>query len=228
MSVKNRLRLLSGILLFGLAVIGFIAFDNAKTWSNDMHKVGEERVPALLSLGNLNTERMAIRAQTLEVLTLDENSNLKDALTRISTQREESWKIIDENWKSFSSIPRNTEAGKKDAQKISNAYKRWREIYIELDGLISKLKTTQDIETQKNLLLQYKNTVDKMVPISNEFGKLMTEQKDRTVKFSLDMMNDSIIIADRSVIITIVVFLVIASIGLVFTIFSIKDRKSVV
>ena len=222
MSVKNRLRLLSGILLFGLAVIGFIAFDNAKTWSNDMHKVGEERVPALLSLGNLNTERMAIRAQTLEVLTLDENSNLKDALTRISTQREESWKIIDENWKSFSSIPRNTEAGKKAAQKISNAYKSWREIYIELDGLISKLKTTQDIETQKNLLLQYKNTVDKMVPISNEFGKLMTEQKDRTVKFSLDMMNDSIIIADRSVIITIVVFLVIASIGLVFTIFSIN------
>ena len=222
MSVKNRLRLLSGILLFGLAVIGFIAFDNAKTWSNDMHKVGEERVPALLSLGNLNTERMAIRAQTLEVLTLDENSNLKDALTRISTQREESWKIIDENWKSFSSIPRNTEAGKKAAQKISNAYKSWREIYIELDGLISKLKTTQDMETQKNLLLQYKNTVDKMVPISNEFGKLMTEQKDRTVKFSLDMMNDSIIIADRSVIITIVVFLVIASIGLVFTIFSIN------
>ena len=222
MSVKNRLRLLSGILLFGLAVIGFIAFDNAKTWSNDMHKVGEERVPALLSLGNLNTERMAIRAQTLEVLTLDENSNLKDALTRISTQREESWKIIDENWKSFSSIPRNTEAGKKAAQKISNAYKSWREIYIELDGLISKLKTNQDIETQKNLLLQYKNTVDKMVPISNEFGKLMTEQKDRTVKFSLDMMNDSIIIADRSVIITIVVFLVIASIGLVFTIFSIN------
>ncbi|CAM3867041.1 HAMP domain-containing methyl-accepting chemotaxis protein [Arcobacter cloacae] len=222
MSVKNRLRLLSGILLFGLAVIGFIAFDNAKTWSNDMHKVGEERVPALLSLGNLNTERMAIRAQTLEVLTLDENSNLKDALTRISTQREESWKIIDENWKSFSSIPRNTEAGKKAAQKISNTYKSWREIYIELDGLISKLKTTQDIETQKNLLLQYKNTVDKMVPISNEFGKLMTEQKDRTVKFSLDMMNDSIIIADRSVIITIVVFLVIASIGLVFTIFSIN------
>ena len=222
MSVKNRLRLLSSILLFGLAVIGFIAFDNAKTWSDDMHKVGKERVPALLNLGNLNTERMAIRAQTLEVLTLDENSNIKNTLEKIATQREESWKIIDENWKSFSSIPRNTEAGKKAAQKISNAYKNWREIYIELDGLILKLKTNQDLEIQKNLLLQYKNTVDKMVPISNEFGKLMTEQKDRTVKYSLDMMNDSIVIADRSVIITIVLFLVVTSIGLIFTIFSIN------
>ncbi|CAM3441991.1 methyl-accepting chemotaxis protein [Arcobacter aquimarinus] len=222
MSVKNRLRLLSGILLFGLALIGFIAFDNAKTWSKDMHKIGEERVPALLSLGNLNTERMAIRAQTLEVLTLDGSSNIKNTLEKIATQREESWKSIDENWKNFNSIPRNTEAGKKAAQKINDAYKSWRDIYIELDGLISELKTNQDLETQKNLLLQYKNRVDIMVPISNEFGKLIIDQKNRTVKYSLDMMNDSIVIADRSVIITIVVFLIISSIGLIFTIFSIN------
>ena len=221
-SVKNRLRLLSGILLFGLFVIGFIAFNNARTWSNDMNKIGIERVPALLSLGNLNTERMAIRAQTLEVLTLDESSNIKDALVRIATQREESWKIIDENWKVFSSIPRNTEAGKKAAAKINEAYKAWREIYIKLDGLIVKLKSNEDLQTQKDLLLEYKNSVNTMVPISNVFGKLMTEQKGRTVKFSLDMMNDSIVIADRSVIITIVVFLIITSIGLIFTIISIN------
>ena len=217
MSVKNRLRLLSTILLTGLIVIGVIAFNSAKTWSNDMHKVGKERVPALLSLGNINTERMAIRAQTLEVMTLNPNENIKTKLSEIANQRLNSWKIIDENWKVFMDIPRNTEAGKQAAQKISDAYKAWREIYITLDGLIAKMSSNQDIDTQKNLLTEYRATVGKMVPISNEFGKLLTEQKERTVKFSLEMMNDSIQTSDNSVIITIIVVLLISIIGFVFT-----------
>ena len=217
MSVKNRLRLLSTILLTGLIVIGVIAFNSAKTWSNDMHKVGKERVPALLSLGNINTERMAIIAQTLEVMTLNPNENIKTKLSEIANQRLNSWKIIDENWKVFMDIPRNTEAGKQAAQKISDAYKAWREIYITLDGLIAKMSSNQDIDTQKNLLTEYRATVGKIVPISNEFGKLLTEQKERTVKFSLEMMNDSIQTSDNSVIITIIVVLLISIIGFVFT-----------
>ena len=217
MSVKNRLRLLSTILLTGLIVIGVIAFNSAKTWSNDMHKVGKERVPALLSLGNINTERMAIIAQTLEVMTLNPNENIKTKLSEIANQRLNSWKIIDENWKVFMDIPRNTEAGKQAAQKISDAYKAWREIYITLDGLIAKMSSNQDIDTQKNLLTEYRATVGKIVPISNEFGKLLTEQKERTVKFSLEMINDSIQTSDNSVIITIIVVLLISIIGFVFT-----------
>ena len=182
-----------------------------------MHKVGKERVPALLSLGNINTERMAIRAQTLEVMTLNPNENIKTKLSEIANQRLNSWKIIDENWKVFMDIPRNTEAGKQAAQKISDAYKAWREIYITLDGLIAKMSSNQDIDTQKNLLTEYRATVGKMVPISNEFGKLLTEQKERTVKFSLEMMNDSIQTSDNSVIITIIVVLLISIIGFVFT-----------
>ena len=105
MSVKNRLRLLSAILLLGLVIIGVIAVNSSRAWSSDMHKIGEERVPALLSLGNINTERMAIRAQTLEVLTLDSNSDIKIKLSEIANQRTTSWKTIDENWKVFLVIP---------------------------------------------------------------------------------------------------------------------------
>ena len=206
MSVKNRLRLLSAILLLGLVIIGVIAVNSSRTWSSDMHKIGEERVPALLSLGNINTERMAIRAQTLEVLTLDSNSDIKIKLSEIANQRTTSWKTIDENWKVFMDIPRNTEAGKKAANKINEAYKNWRNIYIQLDGLIAKLISNQNIETQKNLLTEYRTVVNKMIPISNEFGKLMTEQKGRTVKFSLEMMNDSINSSDNSIVITTIAY----------------------
>ena len=71
MLVKNRLRLLSMLLIAGLIIIGLVAFNSAKTWSDDMQNIGDERIPALLSLSNINAERMAIRAQTLEVLILE-------------------------------------------------------------------------------------------------------------------------------------------------------------
>ena len=50
MLVKNRLRLLSMLLIAGLIIIGLVAFNSAKTWSDDMQNIGDERIPALLSL----------------------------------------------------------------------------------------------------------------------------------------------------------------------------------
>ena len=55
-----------------------------------MHQIGERRIPALLALSNLNVERMNIRAQTLEVLTLESATNVQERLSIIKQQREKS------------------------------------------------------------------------------------------------------------------------------------------
>ncbi|MCT7650706.1 methyl-accepting chemotaxis protein [Aliarcobacter butzleri] len=222
MLVKNRLRLLSIILIAGLIIIGLVAFNSAKTWSDDMHSVGEERIPALLSLSNINAERMVIRAQTLEVLILDMNKNTKDKLLEIEKQRLNSWKIIDENWKIFQDIPRNTEAGKKAATTLQKAYQEWREIYITLDGLIHKLIANDNFELQEKLFKEYENSVAQMIPISNNFGKLITEQKERTFNFSVNMVSQSAEKSKNSVIQITLIFLVISIIGTVFTVLTIN------
>ncbi|MFY9080499.1 methyl-accepting chemotaxis protein [Aliarcobacter butzleri] len=222
MLVKNRLRLLSIILIAGLIIIGLVAFNSAKTWSDDMHSVGEERIPALLSLSNINAERMVIRAQTLEVLILDMNKNTKDKLLEIEKQRVNSWKIIDENWKIFQDIPRNTEAGKKAATTLQKAYQEWREIYITLDGLIHKLIANDNFELQEKLFKEYENSVAQMIPISNNFGKLITEQKERTFNFSVNMVSQSAEKSKNSVIQITLIFLVISIIGTVFTVLTIN------
>ncbi|MCT7907929.1 methyl-accepting chemotaxis protein [Arcobacter lacus] len=222
MLVKNRLRLLSIILIAGLIIIGLVAFNSAKTWSDDMHSVGEERIPALLSLSNINAERMVIRAQTLEVLILDMNKNTKDKLLEIEKQRLNSWKIIDENWKIFQDIPRNTEAGKKAAATLQKAYQEWRKIYITLDGLIHKLIANDNFELQEKLFKEYENSVAQMIPISNNFGKLITEQKERTFNFSVNMVSQSAEKSKNSVIQITLIFLVISIIGTVFTVLTIN------
>jgi len=219
MLVKNRLRLLSMLLIAGLIIIGLVAFNSAKTWSDDMQNIGDERIPALLSLSNINAERMAIRAQTLEVLILDRTKSNKERLQEIEKQRVNSWKIIDENWKTFQNIPRKTEAGKKAAETLQKAYQDWRDIYGILDSLLYKLI---DNESEKNLFQEYETTVNKMIPISNNFGKLMTEQKDRTFNFSLNMISQSADKSKNSVIQISIVFIIVSIIGVIFTILTIN------
>ena len=111
-SVKKRLIVLVSILLIGLIIVGAVSLSSSSSSSSNMHQIGEKRVPVLLALANLNVERMNIRAQTLEVLTLEFENNIQDRLANIKKQREKSWSIIDENLKKFKSIPRETEKGK--------------------------------------------------------------------------------------------------------------------
>ncbi|MFX4233873.1 HAMP domain-containing methyl-accepting chemotaxis protein [Aliarcobacter butzleri] len=218
MLVKNRLRLLSMLLIAGLIIIGLVAFNSAKTWSDDMQNIGDERIPALLSLSNINAERMAIRAQTLEVLILDKTKNNKEKLQEIEKQRANSWKIIDENWKTFQNIPRKTEAGKKAAETLQKAYQDWKDIYVTLDGLIHKLIN----EEKEDLFKEYENNVNKMIPISNNFGKLLTEQKDRTFNFSLNMISQSAEKSKSSVVQISIIFIIVSIIGVIFTILTIN------
>ena len=218
MLVKNRLRLLSMLLIAGLIIIGLVAFNSAKTWSDDMQNIGDERIPALLSLSNINAERMAIRAQTLEVLILDKTKSNKERLQEIEKQRVNSWKIIDENWKTFQNIPRKTEAGKKAAETLQKAYQDWRDIYVTLDDLIHKLIN----EEKENLFQEYETTVNKMIPISNNFGKLLTEQKDRTFNFSLNMISQSAEKSKSSVVQISIIFIIVSIIGVIFTILTIN------
>ncbi|MBL3521012.1 MCP four helix bundle domain-containing protein [Arcobacter lanthieri] len=226
MSVKRRLQILSLVFILGLIVIGLVSFNSAKSISNDLDSIANERIPALLSLSDLNTERMSIRSQTLDVLTLDYNSNNKDRLIEIANQRKNSWETIDKNWAVFQSIPRNTEAGKKAAASLQKAYEDWRTIYITLDGIIAKLTSNTNLDTQLELYKEYETVVEKMIPISNDFGKLMSEQKNRIFNFSLKMVSDSTKKANSSVIQIAIIFIIVTIVGMIFTILTINMINS--
>ena len=87
MSVKNRLRLLSLVFIVGLAIIGMVSFNSAKSSSNDMGDIANERIPVLLAVTDINSDRMAIRAITFDVLTFDEHINNNQKL--LNNQKEQ-------------------------------------------------------------------------------------------------------------------------------------------
>ncbi|MFW3327911.1 methyl-accepting chemotaxis protein, partial [Aliarcobacter butzleri] len=73
-----------------------------------------------------------------------------------------------------------------------------------------------------DLFKEYENSVNKMIPISNNFGKLLTEQKERTFNFSLNMISQSADKSKNSVVQISIIFIIVSIIGVIFTILTIN------
>jgi methyl-accepting chemotaxis protein len=163
------------LLLVGIGITGGIALYNGKSWSNDMVNVGENRVPGILYLSNLNRERMVIRAQTLNVYAFENNYSASSNFADVASQRAKSWKIIEENFEKFVNLPRASQKGKQAVAKLQTEYNEWRKIYVTLDGIIAKLESNSNQAHQKELFEEYRKVVAVMVPISNTMGATMDE-----------------------------------------------------
>ncbi len=214
MTIKQKLIFLIGTLLLSILITGGVALYNGKSWSNDMSTVGESRLPALVYITSLNKERMIIRAQTLNVYAFENNYSANSYFSDIATQRKKSWEIVEQNWNSFLALPRSKK-GKELSDKLDIEYKAWREVYVKLDGIISKLAHNTNPTTQKELFEEYRQTVAIMVPISNTMGSKMDELNKLSLDTTDKMIHNAMTNADLLVSITIFIIIISVIVGIV-------------
>jgi methyl-accepting chemotaxis protein len=159
--------------------------------------IAGNRLPDLQALAALNTERMAIRAQTL-AMWLDENSEHSVALEsyrKIQEERAASWKKVDEAWKTFRSMTRQSEAGRRLVTEAEKEYNAWRDVYRELDGLIARFVGSASKEERATLYSQYREVSARMVPISDRMGTLFVQLTDNNTSVTNRMADDSVSMA---------------------------------
>jgi len=175
LSISLRIGSISLLLLVALLVAVWEAFSGYNGWSNYAQLMRDNRVPSTVALGQMNTERMAIRAQTIDVLTQTDGYANNQGLTAVAEERSNSWETIDRNWQIFSGIPRLTQAGQDLFNQLEREYSAWRSIYVDLDRLIDELIAEQDPESYQALMAEYQETVERMVPLSDEMGSTFVE-----------------------------------------------------
>lgn len=185
LTIRTKLIVFVGLMLLALAFSGFNAIRGFISWSEGMRNFSEVRLPSVVSLGVLNTERMDIRAQTISVFRESDIETSAAALKNIQAARNKSWQVVDQYWRDFSSIPKQSAEGAKTFKRLQKEYQAWREIYVELDGLIEQM-IQADSQTQLNQLLrQYDDAVERMIPISNTMGKTFVAITKRSEKTGL-------------------------------------------
>ena len=218
MSIKTRLIALSLVFILSLLTISTVSYFNTKSSSNDLTYISDERMPLLLTIAELDTLRYKIRAITFEVFSFHKNSDYSKNLQAIKESRETVWNDINKHWQYFASAPRQTEAGKKAFNSLETAFNDWKKSHDPIHGNLIKLIENKDDEKITSLIAEYEDSVQKMIPISNVFGKLLEEQKTRTTNYATNMVKDSVSSSNKSLTLIVILSLIVMAISIGFTV----------
>ncbi|MBB5021796.1 methyl-accepting chemotaxis protein [Desulfurispira natronophila] len=192
MQLRTRITLLTSILVVGIIIVGMSGYYGIEQLSNRTSNIGEVRIPTLVALATVNGERMSIRAQTLDVLQYEEDYQAQREFQNIAQQRQRSWELIDENWKVLEATPRQSEAGRQAWRELQGYYNDWRAVYRELDQIIEQLSNQRNAATQRELFANYREAVERMIPISNDMGDTMQDMVDNNIIVTNQMANEAI------------------------------------
>jgi methyl-accepting chemotaxis protein len=191
MILRSKLMVLAIVLMVGIGIVGVIGYSGITQWAKDMSTFGERRMPIMIALGDLNRERMSIRAQTLEAWKYQHDPFATDGFQKIVDARNKSWDKIDNNWKVIKEYEPSSESNKALKAELLPAYKEWRDIYVSLDAILLKLTTPHDAAIHEALFSTYKETVSKMIPISEKMGKLMDDMSETNINNSVEMIDNA-------------------------------------
>ncbi|MGJ0356199.1 HAMP domain-containing methyl-accepting chemotaxis protein [Aliarcobacter cryaerophilus] len=218
MSVKNRLIALSLVFILSLLTISTVSYFNTKSSSDDLTNISDERIPVLLTIAELDTLRFKLRSITFEVFSVNKDADYIKRLQNIKANREATWADIAKHWEYFASTPRQTEAGKKAFATLETAFNDLKKSHDPIHGNLIKLIENKDDEKITSLIAEYEDSVQKMIPISNVFGKLLEEQKTRTTNYATNMVKDSVSSSNKSLTLIVILSLIVMAISIGFTV----------
>jgi len=179
--IGTKLWMAFGFLAIIIVLVGTIGFFRISQMSSGINNVAENRIPDLLDFQKMNFLRMTIRSQTLEVWVFENAENSKAEFSRILNNRNETWAEIDEHWKSIQNRSRQSEKGRQLIEQLKGEYLNWRNIYVELDGVIQALSKASSPEENAILFVSYFEVYKRMVPISDKMGKTFVEALNNNV-----------------------------------------------
>lgn len=213
MKISKKLWLAFSFLALATCLVGAIGYLKLDFLQENITNIKDNRIPDLNDFSEMNTERMIIRSQTLEVWVYENESDARMNFKDILAKRNKSWSIIDNTWSSILNRKRQSEAGKQLIEQLKDEYKDWRQIYVEIDGVIEELSKTTDTNEKANLFAKYYELYVKMVPISDKMGSTfilaLTNNRNNTNK-QIESDNNAAIKAKLSIILLIMSTLVIS------------------
>ncbi len=203
LSLKSLLSIGFGVLIAILAVVGTFAIKSEVDMRDDLVDLAEVRLPATVAYGELNLERLRVRAQTLEIMTLrsatDENRRVVAGLI---DQRQASWRDIDALLAEMAAQPRTSAELASRYDQLMAAVNEWRRAYEGIDRVMGEMGAAQDPSQFLALMAQYEMFYRVMLPTSTRMGELLEGMADYQERTSQDMASEAAANADKAVMIT--------------------------
>lgn len=192
-----------GVILAILAVVSLFAVRSEYAMKNDISDLADRRMPAMAAYNGANMERLRIRAQTVNVLGLNDiTSETRSTLGELIAERERSWQQIDRFIGEISAIPRHSQEAERQQTELMSAVREWRQHYTGLDALVKRLREAPDSFAFDSLMTQYRDAYRQMLPASNVLGRQLDEMSDREGRLALEAAQLAESEADRAIMLT--------------------------
>ncbi len=175
LSASIKIATLSGLLILALVFVSYRAYEGFQGWSIYAQQIRDNRLPTIRALAQLDTERVVIRAQTFESLAQTDAYLNKEPLLKIAQQRAASWQKIEQSMDALAKLPRLTEQGRQQFDRLSEDYRAWREAYVVLDAFLRSLIETLDPAGFDEVMAAYRRETARVFEISVRMGESTEE-----------------------------------------------------
>jgi methyl-accepting chemotaxis protein len=187
-----------------LLIVGFLSINAAMEMKKDVEEIGYVRINAIDLLNQINTERLVIRGQTLQVIQHPQTS--VEALQSHQAsyqQRLASWQRLDDILKQYNAIPRSAQ-GEVLYKELLASIDHWRASAKSLDELMRALSQEQNPLQYEQLFVRYNNEFSSIRKPSEVMAAKLQTLIDRNKELTDSVVSDSAAEASSAVINTIV------------------------
>lgn len=145
LSLSRLLSVGFGTVLLVLVAVSLYSIKSEMSMQDDIADLADRRLPRTAAYNEVNLERMSIRAQTLSVMLLqDDSPKARESLTELIEQRTKSWKVIDGALETLSKLPADSTEAQRLYSDLLAAIADWRKHYEGLDAAMRRLQQSPD------------------------------------------------------------------------------------
>lgn len=214
LSLSRLLSVGFGTVLLALVVVSLYSIKSEMSMQDDIADLADRRLPRTAAYNEVNLERMSIRAQTLSVMLLqDDSPKARESLTELIEQRTKSWKVIDGALETLSKLPADSTEAQRLYSDLLAEIADWRKHYEGLDAAMRRLQQSPDETAFNSAMGQYDVLYQAMLPASEKLGRMLDELSARQVRLATEDAMRAAADGDRAVALTLAMGLVGVLIG---------------
>ncbi|WP_010324253.1 methyl-accepting chemotaxis protein [Marinobacterium stanieri] len=182
-----------------LLLVGFMSINSAMEMKSDVEELGHERIDAIDLLGQINNERLNIRAQSLLITLYPElSASATNSHRNTYQERLASWQRLDQLLARYDAIPR-TDTGEGMYQRLRDSINTWRKQAAPLDQLIEDLGQAQASDRYDQLFSEYKSKFQGIRVSSETMKSQLLQLIERNKQLTGDVVSDATVEATESV-----------------------------
>ncbi|MFP4568135.1 MAG: methyl-accepting chemotaxis protein [Candidatus Woesearchaeota archaeon] len=213
--VRISVKLLLGFMIMAVIVlaVGLMGYAGIEDVAEDLDYIGNDRLDQAVLLGTMNTERMIIRAQTLDVWTYENVPDSRDKYEDILNQRAVSFSIMESSLEELLSFEPSSKREEELRDDLVKYYDEWRAIYVPLDSVVERLAKTTDEVKKEELYEEYKGAMDAMIIKSDAMGSTFVELLEYNLDFTHESVDRDLELAhglERTMIVVVIIGLILS------------------